>query len=274
MHKFTASDGKASDRFGYAIASCGNMFVVGAIYRRYGREGFAYVFDMDSKTEMHKLIPTDRVADDFFGVGVAIFGNVTLVTASHLSAVYVFDSLSGEQLQMFTTTSQPKTTWWFGKGSSQLVIHASLNVGIVGQGRESRGGSMYNAGAIHVFDLSTGALIRKITPAVPVAYMLFGSSLAVSGDLLLVGASGASSSSGRVYVFDINANWTEIAFFGPSDDEIGGGFGNTLASFGPQFIVNAWNHGGGNGAVYVGNTTSKFIVHFFISSQMMKMDHD
>ncbi len=264
MHKFTASDGKAGDRFGYAIASCGNMFVVSAIGRRYGHEGFVYVFDMDSKTEMHKLIPTGRVAQDIFGVGVAIFGNFTLVTASHLSAVYIFDTLSGEQLQMFSTTDEPKTTWWFGKGSSQLAIHASLNVGIVGQGRENRGGEMWslNAGAIHVFDLSTGALIRKITPAVSVAYMLFGSSLAVSGDLLLVGASGASSRSGRVYVFDMNANWTEIAYFGPSDDEIGGRFGITLASFGPKFIVTAWNHGGGNGAVYVGNTTSKFIVHF------------
>ncbi len=41
-----------------------------------------YVFDLDSKAEVRKLAANDGVVDGFFGIGVAISGNVILVAAN------------------------------------------------------------------------------------------------------------------------------------------------------------------------------------------------
>ncbi len=252
MHKFIASDGRAGDKFGLGVASHGNIVVIGAAA---GGNGAAYVFNMDTKAQMHKLMATDGGYDHCFGTGTAIYGNTIMVSAGYYDngAVYTFDAISGDQLQKFTNTDSPSSLA-FGY-SHALAIHNSTNVGIVGHGYEDQGGMKTAAGAVYVFHLDTGAQIRKIIPAVSAAEMYFGSSLFVFGDYLLIGAPGADSNKGRVYVFDIKANWTETAFFGPSDNETAGQFGMTIASSGSRFIVSAWKHNGGasgNGALYMG----------------------
>ncbi len=190
-------------------------------------------------------------------------------------AVYTFDASNGKLLLKFANADTP-STWMFGVGSSGMVIHASKNVGIVGHQYEDRNGKLTKAGAVYVFDLTTGVQIRKITPAKSAQYMYFGDSLIVSGDYLLVGARGADSNyNGRVYVFDTNADWTETTSFGPCDNQAGGRFGAMVAMSGPHFVVTATTHSidlKGNGAVYVGDETagvnySKFIhMHLLIES--------
>ncbi len=254
------------------------MFVVGARFasNKGIDTGAAYVFDLVSKTEVRKLVATDGVASDQFGFGVAIYGNIIIVSSrAHggSGALYTFSALSGEQLQKFTNTDKEPPYHDFGLGPNQLAIHAGTDVGIVGHKYDDRGGALSKAGAVYVFNLSTGAAIRKITPAASAVNMFFGCSLFVSRNRLLVGAFGTSSDDGRVYVFDINANWTEIGFFGPSDNEIHGRFGRIMALSGPYFIVTASLHddelsdGTYNGAVYIGNTLgateySKYILMY------------
>ncbi len=263
VHKFVASDGGVWDCFGAAVASYGTMLVVGAhsAYKDSDKTGAAYVYNLDNKTELHKLTPTDGAHGDRFGTGVAIYGDTIMVTAYYhgfCGAVYTFDALSGDQRQKFTNTDTPKS-WYFGR-SDKLAIYAGKNVGIVGHAQENRGGNLSNAGAVYIFDLGTGAQVRKIPPLFPTAGMLFGSSVVVSGDFLMVGAPRHCSGKGGVYVFDILADWEETAFFGLSDGQIGGEFGDYMSSSGPDFIVSAWAHAAepghdvNNGAVYVGKT--------------------
>ncbi len=255
-HKFTASDGAAGDQFGVAIATCGKVVVVGAqrSSKNGVRTGATYVFDLESKAEVHKLTASDGAVDNMFGRGVAIYGKIIMVSACHhgFGAVYTFDAFSGDQLQKYTNTDFPKS-WEFGH-STGLAIHTGRNVGIVGH---PEAGS--SPGAVYVFDLNSGTQIKKITKA---GSNWFGASLCVVKDFLLIGCSGRN----KVYVFDINANWTEMAFFGPPDKE-SSSFGRLLASSGPHFIVTAWTHDGGatnNGALYIGNTTAGTVKSKFV----------
>ncbi len=272
LHKFNGSDDQTYDQFGKAVATYGKLVVVGAGQAsENGVRTVAYIFNLDTKDEMLRLTPADGAADDSFDLlGVAIYENIIMVNAyKHGNGtVYTFDATTGQQLRKFVNTDVPQN-WWFGR-SSALAFHASTNVGIVGNHRENRGGALGNAGAVYVFDLNTGTQIRKIIPAISTVNMYFGSSLFVSEDFLLVGAPGADSFSGRVYVFDSNANWVEITYFGPSDSEIGGRFGFDMASSASHFIIGAFFHDDGpsdgarNGAVYIGKTAagancSKFI---------------
>ncbi len=260
-HKFTASDGQSEDRFGFAVASYGKVVVIGARGRS-KFTGAAYVFDLYWKVEVRKLTPTDGATSGCFGTSIAVYGNNIMVSANNRGngAVYTFDVLSGELIQIFTNTNAPNED--FGH-LSQLGIHPGSNVGIAGYSFEDRNDRLSKAGAVYLFDLHNGTQLRKVIPAKSAANMYFGHSLLVSGDFLLVGAPGADSGNGRVYVFDINANWIEITFFGPSDNEIDGRFGASMALSGSHFIISTWRHDDGpndqtaNGAVYIGNIVTK-----------------
>ncbi len=242
LHKFTASNGQANDKFGFAIASYGKMVVIGTGAET-GKN--VYVFDLNSKEELHKLTPTDSEFFDYVGRGVAIYGNIIMVAANPLRsfcAVYTFDASNGTQLMKFTSTDckyHTENSKNFGTGSSGMAIHARKNVGIVGHQREDRNGTLKGAGAVYVFDLHTGLQIRKITPTQRVENMSFGYSLLVFDDFLLVGAPGADSGKGKVYVFEINADWMEISSFGPCDNLSNDWFGTSMAMSGQHFIITA-----------------------------------
>ncbi len=185
-----------------------------------------------------------------------------MVSAPRHNVVYSFDALNATRLHKYKTYDRQLGT--FGFGSPGIVILESKNVVIFGHKYENRGavaGDYRFAGAVYIFDLGTGAQIRKIMPAeTTLEYdMYFGASLLVSGDFLLVGAPGADSGNGRVYVFDINANWTEIRSFGPCDNQVGTNFGDSMAMSSSRFIITASKHSSDqmdNGAVYVGDMTA------------------
>ncbi len=216
---------------------------------------------------MQKIKATDGTDGDLFGRGLTLFGNIIMVSALHqgTGTVYAFYASNGTQFQKFENANI-SATHVFG-ASWGMVIHASKNIGIVGHGYDNGNGTLSFAGAVHIFDLTTGVRIRKIMQAKPAARMFFGHTLLLSGDFLLVGASGTDSNNGRVHVFDINADWMEIAFFGPCDNQAGGRFGSIMVMSGPRFIVTAPLHSSDqkkNGAMYVGDVTagvnySKFI---------------
>ncbi len=253
--KLTASDGQPGDLFGSSVASCGKVVVIGAPQGSKGdvKTGAAYVFHMDSKAQVLKLTAADGVSGGSFGFRVTIYGNIIMVsTQNDNGGVYTFDAINGFQLQKFINPSTSSST--FG---SSLAIHISTNVAIVG---DHRAGSY--AGAVYIYNLSTGDLVRQITPA-GTGYQLFGISLCVSDDFLLVGAPYDSADNGTVYVFDVYANWMEMTVFGPTDYENGGNFGLVMASSGPQFIITANNHDDPidddmweNGAVYIGKAAA------------------
>ncbi len=125
--KLTASDGAASDLFGYSVAISGDTAIVGA----YGDDdagsdsGSAYVFVRSGTTwsQQAKLTALDAAAVDCFGYSVAISGDTAIVGAyldddagSASGSAYVFVR-SGT-----TWSQQAKLTASDGAASDQFGI--------------------------------------------------------------------------------------------------------------------------------------------------------
>ncbi|UCD74906.1 MAG: FG-GAP repeat protein [Phycisphaerales bacterium] len=107
LHKLTADDGAAYDSFGASVSVSGNIAVVGAACTDDAGEstGSAYIFDVTTGQQLHKLTADDGAAYDYFGNSVSI-SDATIVVGAIFDddagpgsgSVYVFDAPTGRQL--------------------------------------------------------------------------------------------------------------------------------------------------------------------------------
>ncbi len=114
-------DAEGGDRFGMAVATAGELAVVGAPGKD-GARGAAYVFERAGGiwTQTAKLVIADlRGAGDFFGAAVAIEAERVLVGAygrdSFAGAAYVFERADGKWSQVQALTAEvPEVSEVFG----------------------------------------------------------------------------------------------------------------------------------------------------------------
>jgi autotransporter-associated beta strand protein len=157
--KLTASDGAASDEFGYSVSLSGSTGLVGACYDDVGansNQGSAYIFrglDMATGTitQNVKLTASDGAASDYFGWSVSLSGSTGLVGASS-------DDI--------------------GANSSQGSVY-------VFRGLDTATGTMTESVKLIASD---GAANDR-----------FGGSVSLDGDQFLIGAYGKNSSTGKAY---------------------------------------------------------------------------
>ena len=78
--KIVASDGAEGDHFGINVAIDGDYAIVGAYENdeNGGVSGAAYIYNVHTGAEIHKLLASDGAASDFFGRSVAISGNYAI----------------------------------------------------------------------------------------------------------------------------------------------------------------------------------------------------
>ncbi len=207
-HKLVADDAAAGDLFGWSVAISGGVAIVGAPEDDDGgsRAGSAYLFDVATGQQLHKLVSDDPANADFFGWSVAVSGTLALVGAYqdeeagsglNAGAGYLFDTATGTQLLKLTAPDVP---------SDRLLGYSAAldgTVAVLGAIGDDDGGS--SAGAAYIFDAATGAFVRKLIASDAAAIDKLGTSVAVSGQTVLAGAEGdddAGSSSGSAYLFD------------------------------------------------------------------------
>jgi hypothetical protein len=225
--KLTASDGAASDWFGYSVAISGDTVVVGT--QPYSA-GAVYIFTKPGAgwatgTETAKLTASDGVAGDAFGFSVANSGDtvaVGAVFAKSAGAAYVFVKPTGGWATTSTfnaelVPSDGQLADYFGAsvavdGDSVVVGNACFlfNFAIPNIHTKDTCGPT-STGAAYVFakpgtGWTSGSESAKLTASDASAAHDFGFSLAISGDTLLVGAAYAdiasNSSQGGAYVFE------------------------------------------------------------------------
>jgi len=130
--KIIASDAAADDRFGISVAAGSGRIIVAAYLNddAGSASGSAYIFDLDGN-EITKIVASDAVGGDGFGVSVAIGSGRIVVGAfgvddngSASGSAYVFD-LDGNQLSKILA-SDGATEDYFGAdvavGSGRIVI--------------------------------------------------------------------------------------------------------------------------------------------------------
>jgi len=279
--KLTASDKAAYDYFGYSVAVSSDV-VVGAPYAAPGGKtdaGAAYVFvkpggGWGDMTQTAKLTASDKASNDRFGQSVAVSGGVVVVGApvanpggtTDAGAVYVFVKPGGgwgDMTQTAKLTSTDKAAYDYF-GWSVLV---SGSVVVVGAQLADPGGTP-DVGAAYVFVKPLGGWgdmtqTARLTASDKAEIDMFGTSVAVSGDVVVVGASnakpGGTINAGAVYVFVKPgggwANMTQTAKLTSSDKADKDLFGNSVAVSGSMVVVGApfANPGGTTdaGAAYV-----------------------
>lgn len=241
----------AGDYLGWAVALEGDRAVVGAPFVDVlgVSEGVAHVFERSSGgawVETATLSSRSPVAWDRFGVAVAVSGDRIAVGANFddeagtdVGAAHVFDLKADgswiEAAQLLP--SLPVSGSEFG---AALALHGDLLV--IGARFDPSGPG---TGLVFVFErLSSGAWVETavLTPGHPQSGDLFGESLALDGDTLLVGAPGLETpklSDGGVYVFDKqpDGSWLQTALLLSTEGPQQAHFGWAVALSGDRALI-------------------------------------
>ena len=217
QQQLTAADGLVFDYFGNRVAISGDTVAVGAPYDdvgAYADQGSAYVFVRSGAVwglQAH-VAAADGLADDRFGFSVAISGDTVAVGASYddvganadQGSAYVFvrsGAIWSQQQQL--TAADGLVFDYFGNRVAISGDTVAVGASYDDVGANADQGSAY----VFVRSGATWSQQAQLTAADGVANDNFGSSVAISGATVAVGAPyndvAANADQGSAYVFRI-----------------------------------------------------------------------
>ena len=254
------------DEFGTAVALSGDTMLVGAPqgFAHSGLQGSVFVYEYDgaSWNQTARLAPFDASVEHmFFGVSVAIDGDRALVGAyggnGYAGSAYVFER-SGS---VWTETA------WLTASDAEVPDSFGWSVALEGDralvGAHTEGsGSSY--GAVYAFEhATTWNEVAKLTPSDPTPGKFFGSSVALSDMLAVIGAIGDDSigqATGAAYVFEWSGStWVETKKILAPDQTENDVFGSSVALNDSRVLVGA--SADGAGSVYASRRQGSDWVH-------------
>ena len=192
------------------------------------------------QAQFSKLTASDEAADDLFGQSVAVDGDTMVVGASgddHNGSAYVFTRQSGTWSQVAKLTASDEAA---DDGFGYRVAIGGDTV-VVGAPWDDDNGS--GSGSAYVFTRHSGSWsqVAKLTASDAVADAVFGSSVAVDGDTVVVSARGDDDNgedSGSVYVFTRQSgSWSQKDKLIATDAAAGTVFGISVAVDGDTVVV-------------------------------------
>ena len=263
--KLTASDGADGDDFGFSVSISGDTIVVGAYQ---DDDGSAYVFvkpggAWKDMTETAKLTAEGSRSLNF-GISVAISGDTVVAGANWAGsastgnfgqgAAYVFVKPSSGWAT--TNAFDAKLTASDGVGGYLNEDHFGRSVAIsgntivVGTDSDDIGGNK-DQGSAYVFvkpgsgwsDMTETA--KLTTSADAKRYLIFGASVAIDGDTIVVGAPGYEASRGSAYIYvKPGSGWTTTDAYNARLTAAGGTgpdeFGESVSISGDKIVVGAY----------------------------------
>ena len=213
--KLVAPDAEAQDYFGGSVWISWDYAIVGAPYESSGgaSAGAAYVFHSTGTNSWDagvKLVAPDLEAGDVFGSSVSMFGEYAIVGApledsaggTDAGAAYVFyrTGTSTWDAGVKLIGWDPEAEDHFGNSVSIYVDYA-----VVGTRYEDTGGD--RAGAAYVFErtgTNSWEFLESLLAPDAQAEDEFGTSVSISGDIVIVGAPGedtGGTNAGAAYIF-------------------------------------------------------------------------
>ncbi len=206
----------------------------------------------------HTLTASDRAAGDLFGWSVSVDGDVALIGAwgdddegPNSGAAYVYRHDGGCWIQV----AKLRPTFHAGAVGFGEEVSISGEVAVIGAPMDSGG-----AGAAYVFEkISVGwSLRRKLTAFDAAVNDGFGSSVAIDGNFVVVGAGAdddRGNASGSAYIFQRNEggtdNWGLVTKLTASDGAAGDFFGISVSISGYKAVIGSRGSSGARGAAYV-----------------------
>ncbi len=244
----TTTGSAPTDWLGSAVALDGTSALVGAP-RTDGNAtstGAAYLFDVVTGAPGPVLTRADAQGGDSLGKAVALAGDLALVGAPVDDSASLFDAVTGQELHRLAPVS---TMSGVEVGASVVLDGDRAVVGGPDHHQAARG-------AVHVFDVATGAQLDRLLDPEGAPGDGFGRSLAADDGLLVVGApddDDQGANSGSASLFDL-ATGTWLMRLLPADGAPYDYFGGAVAIDDGLVVVGAPGYDDGadsTGAVYV-----------------------
>ncbi len=272
--KLTGSTAVAQDQFGNGVGLDGSLAVVGApdpfdLFGLASGPGKAFIFRRTGTAWAQEavLAASDGLSTDLFGHSAALALDRAVIGARGDQAsgagsryagrggAYVFRNTSGT-----TWTQEAKLVGSDAAGGDLAGSCVSIDPtdnDLVIVGAPGKDGTGVDSGAAYLFRRAGTVWSQeaKLTASDAAADDQFGCSVAVSGDLVAVGAyleDQGASNAGAVYVFrKIGAVWTQEAKLVASDAAVNDYYGVSVALVGNHLAVGACNDNAGAGSIYV-----------------------
>jgi hypothetical protein len=249
------------DYLGDSVDAAGDVVIAGAYredtYTNY--TGAAYIYErnaggVNSWNEVKKLTPSDAEYLDFFGISVAVDGDVAVGGAYledtvdlNAGAAYIFERNWGGTNNWGEVK---KLTASDGMGGDYFGNSVSVagDVVVVGASNADIGGDI-NAGAAYIFERNkdgadTWGEVKKLIASNLDTGDKFGTAVAVGGDVAVVGAPAedtGGTGAGAAYIFERNIGgtdtWGQVKMLKASDVFKGDNFGDSVAVEGDVVIV-------------------------------------
>jgi outer membrane protein assembly factor BamB len=218
LGKLQADDAQPDDLFGVSAALDDGKALIGAYYDddHAIASGAAYIFDVATQQQLHKLTPHDGAQGDRFGLHLDIGGNRAVIGSRYdddaiksSGSAYIFDVTSGETLfKLVPHDTTPNDQF----GSAVSISGDRVVIGAVDDDHNG----IY-AGSAYWFDVNTGDELYKFNAVDAQPLDRLGIAVAFTEDYVLLGASmvaypGATElPSGKVYVYAVpepgTLNW-------------------------------------------------------------------
>ena len=193
------SDSVADDGFGYSVGISGTSVIVGEPDHAKDA-GRAYMFSDTASgwKQTAELKGSDTVADNGFGVSVAISGSTAVAGAPGFAKAtgraYVFQRTGG----VWRQTGELKGSDTVSSDDFGYTVAISGTTAVSGAPGDKK-----DAGRAYVFaGAGTWKQVAEVEGSDTVAGDYFGYSVAVSGRTAVAGADGHAKSTGRAYLFE------------------------------------------------------------------------
>ena len=215
-----------------------------------------------AQCQLAKLLASDGSSTDTFGVAVGVCGDVAVITAwdddngTDAGAAYVFrrnGSIWVEEAKLLASDGAPGDLFgtYVAISGDTVVIGAHYD--------DNRNGT--NSGAAYVFRYNGSNWVEEaqLLASDGTTGDLFGTTVAISGDVILIGAQhndgGCGADAGAAYVFRYDGSgWVEEAKLTASDCAAGDRFGIGVTISGGTAVIGADkddDNGTDSGSAYV-----------------------
>lgn len=251
QHKLLADDGKAGDQFGFSVAIDGTTALVGALEadaKDIKDSGAAYVYSLGAAgwQQQAKLVADPAYAGDTFGGNVALKNHIAMLgvikrddKAEDAGAVFAFERQAGSwsQKQMLTATD--------AKAGDAFGQSIALTERFVVIGAPHSDAPHKDSGSAYVYlrQSDRWQFHSKLTAADSAEGDLFGISVAIDGNTILVGADlndERAEKAGAVYVYQFDGqHWQHQAKLMAQDGADTDIFGVRVALIGDTALISA-----------------------------------
>ncbi|WED61602.1 FG-GAP repeat protein [Vibrio alginolyticus] len=182
-----------------------------------------------------KIIASDGISNDLFGSSVAVSDEFSIVGASSddskKGAAYVYKNNGTEWVQVDKLTASD------GVANDRFGFSIAMNAdtAIIGSLADD---NWKGAAYIFKYNGSEWVQVAKLTASDGSSGNRFGRSVAISGDIAIIGATSANGYKGAAYVFKNNGSeWIQVAKLTASDGVSNDMFGISVAINGNTAIV-------------------------------------